>query len=239
MTSYFGVKELGRPEDWRAVSGAENWVPGRSAYELAHHWHAGHGFPAAVQRVFATAGEPFSGLIPKYGMVELPTFLDIVRAPSRTDLMLYCRTRNDEPFVIAVEGKATEPFDKPLNLWVRDGGSEPTRSRTRRLQFLSDLLGTPVSPDETFGYQLVHRTAAVVSECVLQGVNAGLVLVHSFSEANPINWPHFQQFAQLLGLTIPDGGKDAVHGSVPLGPRRDVAVSFAWICDQPVPPPMA
>ena len=81
--------------------------------------------------------------------------------------MLYCRTQKDEPVVIGVEGKATETFDNPVTKWIRDGGIEPTESRVRRLQFLADLLGKPIPRDATFGYQLVHRTASVVSECIL------------------------------------------------------------------------
>jgi hypothetical protein len=234
MPYFYGVCDLRRVEDWSAVVGHQNWVPTRSAFELAHKWQGCDGFPSRVKAILTAAGEPFAGLSSLYGMVEMPTFLDTLKAPSRTDVMLHCRTQNDEPLVIGVEGKATEPFGDPVNVWVRNCDPEPTPSRSRRLRFLSDLLCVRVCEEATFGYQLVHRTACVVSECILQGAEIGVVLIHSFSELNTQNWDHFRAFTRLLGMSIQDNEKDVLKGPARLGPNQEVAVHFAWVRDQPV-----
>lgn len=234
MPRFFGVCELGRTEDWRAIVGSDKWVPTCSAFELAHKWHGCEKFPNRVQSVLATFGAPFAGLSIRYGMVEMPTFLDTLNAPSRTDLMLYCRTRNKELVVMGVEGKATEPFGPPVRKWVRGGRGNPTPSRARRLRFLSDILGVDIPVDAEFGYQLIHRTACVVSECILHGAKVGLVVVHSFSERNPKNWRDFCDFAKTIGISIDDGDKDVLKGGATLGPKKEVAMHLAWVCDQPV-----
>ena len=73
MPIFYGVRELGRADHWREVVGGDKWVPGRSAYELAYKWQGCDGLPDRVKSVLSAAGEPFSRLIVRYGMVELPT----------------------------------------------------------------------------------------------------------------------------------------------------------------------
>ena len=103
MPRFYGVKDLGSVADWQANANAAHWVRGHSAYELAHSWASCDRFPPRVK----AALQPLSReLVPQYGIVEMPTFLDTPKAPSRTDLMLYCRTAADEPAVIGVEGKS-------------------------------------------------------------------------------------------------------------------------------------
>jgi hypothetical protein len=228
MPRFYGVKDLGSIADWQANANPSHWVRGHSAYELAHSWAGCAGFPARV----TAALQPLSReLSPQYGIVEMPTFLDTPKAPSRTDIMLYCRTAADEPAIIGIEGKSAERFDRPLNVWVRVGGTEPTPSRSRRLRFLSELLGAQIPPDSSFGYQLVHRAAATVSECLVRGAAFGIVLIQSFSSATPENWSDFQAFTRLLGVT--DIQKDILSDPVLLGPRHDMKMFFAWVSDEP------
>jgi hypothetical protein len=229
MPQFYGVKELNSLRDWEGIIPTKHWVPTRSAYELAHHWFGRDGFPARVAAVLQPA---FPRLIPSYGMVELPVFLDTAKAPSRTDIMFYCHTQGGNTVVVGVEGKSTEPFDDPVAIWVRDGQHTPTLSRTRRLQFLSKLLGVSISPDASFGYQLVHRTASVISECLLRGATSGIVVVHSFSNAASKNWSDFQLFTSTLGVS--DIQKDTLAGPIQLGPTHDLDMFFSWIRDSPI-----
>lgn len=227
MAHFYGIKDLASVADWQANAKREHWVRGHSAYELAHHWCGALRFPPRVEQVLA----PLGGLFPKYGFVEFPTFLDTANAPSRTDLMLYCRSAADEPVVIGVEGKSAERFDKPVKDWVRKGEQNPTPSRSRRLKYLSELLGVEISSEAEFGYQLVHRSAATVSECMVQGAAFGVVLIHSFSTATPENWSDFQAFTNAVGLSIVE--KDTLSKPVLLGPKRDVKMHFGWVSDRP------
>lgn len=89
MPQLYGVRNLGNTDDWIPIVGQQNWVPGHSAYELAHRWQGCNAFPPTINAVFANAGAPFAGMVSKYGIVELPTFLDTFKGPSRTDIMVH------------------------------------------------------------------------------------------------------------------------------------------------------
>src|ERR1043166_4254767 len=161
MADLYGVKKLNTTLDWQFVVGEDKWRPGRSAYELSDLWNRSGGFPDSLKQLFASSTDDrLHDLVPEYGLVEMPVFLDVPKAPSRTDIMAYYKQPSGGSVVVAIEGKATEPFDKPLSQWLRYKSADPTPTRSRRLKFLSDLLGVPISPDANFGYQLVHRTAS-------------------------------------------------------------------------------
>jgi len=236
MSTFFGIRELHSAEDWRQIveQDKREWRCGKSAYELAHHWQGCRGFPERVKAVLSCASDRrLQRLSAKYGFVEWPMFLDTFRAPSRTDVMVYCYTEAEELVVVGVEGKATERFAEPVRDWIRGGKEEPTPSRTRRLSYLSMQLGVDVPPDSTFGYQLVHRTASVVMEAILREAAAGIVLIHSFSDEAPENWCHFAQFTDVLG--VPCKEKDVLAGPAWLGPNRSLEVWFGWVSDHPTP----
>lgn len=184
MNTYYGVKPLNRIAEWEPIVSTKNWVPTRSAYELAHSWGAVDGFPDPVAK--ALANTEFAGLRVQHGVVEMPVYLDTFKAPSMTDLMVYCDGSDGKPVVIGVEAKADESFDKTVERWVRPKG-EMSPTRKARLAFLSDGLGIEISTDSELRYQLLHRTYSVISEARRVRVAQGIVLVHSFSDANPQN----------------------------------------------------
>lgn len=138
MATFYGMLKLGKPEDWERLAGEGKWVKTRSAYELAYAWHGANGIPAGVKSAFDQSGiSELSGLNLEIAFVEKPSFLDTPIGPSMTDTMGYARNRNKDPVILAVEGKATESFGLPVNIWVRGGGQapDPVPSRIRRLQF--------------------------------------------------------------------------------------------------------
>jgi hypothetical protein len=233
MTQFYAVRKLDRVADWKDIVTAKNWVPTRSAYELAHAWQGRRGFPPSIRKALDSAGPPFSSLRVRYGLVEMFVLLDTLQAPSRTDLMLYCRTSNDEPVVIAVEAKATEKFDNPIHIWVRGRASTAKRTRIRRLKFLSELVGIEFAPDSPLRYQLLHRTASAVSESLLHGASVCALIVHSFADCAD-NWSDFAAFTEALGIRSIQQG--VLSAPVLLGPRQDITAHFLWITDQPVTP---
>ncbi len=92
MALFYGYKRLGSVEDWRGLAGDDKWVAGRSAYELAHAWHAAGGLPAKMREALDASGhERLKGLDLDLCLVEKPVFLDTRRAPSMTDVMAYGR----------------------------------------------------------------------------------------------------------------------------------------------------
>ena len=43
MAAFYGYRRLSRPDDWAGLAGDGKWVPGRSAFELAHAWQGAGG----------------------------------------------------------------------------------------------------------------------------------------------------------------------------------------------------
>ncbi len=230
----FGVKQLKVLEDWRDVVSKKNWVPSRSAYELAVRWQKAPQFPKKVTELLNTTSErAFQGLRRNYVVVEMPTFLDTLKAPSWTDLMVYAHNEDGEPIVIGVEGKTDEPFAERVQFWVRDSSDlerQPKETRLRRLKFLSRILRVTLEPNCRLRYQLLHRTAALLLEAEKVGAKAALVLIHSFDDAKPDNWNDYVSFLNQLGIQNPE--KMKIAGPVSLGHDFDINMFFGWVHDE-------
>lgn len=233
MTLFYGYKRLGRVDDWKGLAGEDKWVATRSAYELAHCWHECKGLPEPIQNVFASAGhEVLRGLSVDLCLVEKPVFLDTRMGPSMTDLMAYGRNSSGDAIVVAVEGKADEPFASRVSTWVRGDGKDVTPdspirpTRARRLEFLSKHLATNVLPDSTLRYQLLHRTVSAVLEAQLHGAAAAVVLVHAFGPEAPENISDFSDFLRFLGGQAVVNRQ--VSGPFRLGEQRELPTFFLW-----------
>jgi hypothetical protein len=233
MTIFYGCKRLVTADDWRGLAGDDKWVAGRSAYELAHCWQPNGGLPAPIASALDASGhEALRGLSIDHCMVEKPVFLDSRVAPSMTDLMAYGRNAKGDPVVVAVEGKADEPFGSRVRAWVRGDEKDPAttaaprKTRLRRLEFLSRHLGTDIPPDSPLRYQLLHRTASAVLEAQLHGAAAALVLIHAFGPESRDNRADFSQFLSEMGG---EGlSKGAVAGPYALGEQRSLPTYFLW-----------
>ncbi len=223
----YGYVELKTAADWAQVVGAKNWKQGYSAYELAQAWASGN-FPAAVQAVLNSVPSPFpKPLTPDYMLVEKPVFLDNHKAPSMTDIMVYCNMKTVEPFVLAVEGKANEAFDKTVADWILDGTAAPKPTRVHRLDFLRRELGVDVPEDSTLRYQLIHRSVSALLESGLHGEVSCMLLIHSFGGKTPTNWTDYVAFLNHIGIANPV--KNVVSGPVKLGQNKDKDFYAAWI----------
>ena len=224
----YGYIRLEEAADWKQVVGESKWRPGYSACELAQAWEKGE-FPAEVQTVLNSAPAPFpKPLIPNYMLVEKPVFLDNQKAPSMTDIMVYCNMQSAEPFIIAVEGKANEPFgNDTVADWALNKMPTPTPTRAARLEFLSRELGVPVPDDSPLRYQLIHRSVSALLESGLHGATSCMLLVHSFGEHTNSNWTDYAAFLNHIGIANPV--KNAVSGPVKLGQNNDKNFYAAWI----------
>lgn len=233
----YGVRELKSPGEWKYVVGPDKWRRQCSAFELAYKWHPARNFPPAVAHVLQAAGSPtiLRNLTVRYCLVEWPVFLDTDKAPSRTDLMVYARTKDKNAVIVGVEGKAREPFGPRVDAWVRglsDGqptaGVNPKPSRLRRLQFLNGVLGREVSADSKLRYQLLHRTGSVLMESRLQGAVAGLLIVHAFPGADG-SWADFEKFTTLLDIKAVRG---QLSEPAQFAGKPEVPMYFLWVDDQ-------
>jgi hypothetical protein len=217
-------------EDWRPVLGERNWEKQTySAFELAKKWWSGR-WPAEVARVLATgADSSLRGLRIRHAIAEKPVFLETSKAPSMTDLMIYCRTPANENVV--VEGKSRETFAQPIRDWVREGRLQPKPTRLRRLTFLNNTLGSNFTESSPIRYQLLHRTASVFLEAGLTGATAGIVLIHSFTADDGTNWRDFKEFVRELGGT--DAKKNQLIGPISGKSKPNIRLFMGWVSDSP------
>jgi hypothetical protein len=239
MATFFGMRRLGGPDQWKGLAGDGKWVPTRSAYELAYAWHGANGIPKGMKSAFSESGVTrLAGLQLEVGFVEKPTFLDTAIGPSMTDIMGYARNRDGEPVILAVEGKATETFGLPVRAWIRGDlpqpapETQPRASRIRRLKYLAERLGIEVDSESPLYYQLLHRTVAGIMEAALHGAVCAVLVVHSFApDDTDENWKAYSAFLGALGAHAPTKG--AVTGPIPLSAGLGIELYALWYQDKP------
>jgi hypothetical protein len=172
-----------------------------------------------VQAAFAESdlGElEFLAGIPEY-KVALPGG----NTASQTDLFVLARTQQSEPVVIAVEGKAREPFgDSVVADWRADGSPD----RETRLRFLLQVL--ELADDDALGayrYQLLHRTASPLIEARRLNASHAVMLVHSFGGHN-MWFDEYRQFASAIGADV---GIDRIARAT----RPKDSLFVGWVSD--------
>jgi hypothetical protein len=192
-TRFFPGKPFGTPHDARAflADPIRQWRPDHSAMELATSWVGANGFPASVEGVLRTS-ETYAGCELIEGFFEREVKLHTPGRASQTDLLLLVRLQ-DGLGVVAVEGKAHEPFDKLVSEW------NTTKGTQARLENLCAELGLDASAVESLRYQLLHRTVSALIEAERYGASEALMLVHSFDPGDA-SLSDYQQFAAAMAL---------------------------------------
>lgn len=238
MAQFFGMQKLAGPDSWKGLAGEDKWRATRSAYELAYAWHGAGGIPRRIRNIFAASGHhEIARLELEIGVVEKPVFLDTAVAPSMTDIMGYARNAAGEPVIRAVEGKATESFGLPVRAWVRGdvpvpaADVAPRPTRVRRLRFLAERLGLPADVESPLYYQLLHRTVSAILEATLAGASAAVLLVHSFTKDDTVNWAAYVAFIEALGA--PEPAKDVVTGPLSVPSTPGLKLFALWHADEP------
>lgn len=142
-----------------------------------------------------------------------------------TDLFVLGRCAAGELTTIAVEGKVSESFDKPIREWIADprGNRE---NRQRRLNGLAGLLELHEADLADAPYQLLHRAAVPLLEASRFNAAHAVLLVHSFSPERA-HLDDYQTFAGLFDLS----GEPGVVQSV--APRHGVELHLCWVADEP------
>ena len=208
------VRHLGKQE--------KHWKQGRSAHALAYAWHDRIDFPPAIDQALRTHGIFRSAQLID-GFFERQTDLGSPGRPSQTDLLAIIGV-NDGLAILAVEGKAGEPFGKYVQQW-RDGsdGKEP------RLEGLCKILGLSPETAMPLRYQLLHRAASAILEAQRYRAKTAALLVHSFSD-DKNGFADFGAFLQALGFEAPVPG-------ILAGPivRDGVSLYAGWVQDEAPP----
>jgi hypothetical protein len=179
ITSLEEWGQLGKP------ASDHHWKPGRSAYELAADWIE-RGADARMRALLEAGGLAPVELIE--GTAEKRThFDDNPRGPRNHDLLVRARYAA-EPLVIAVEGKADEPFDKPLWRWRSDAlRKSPESGAPKRLDDLTQLFfGTTIDKDRDWpaiacvGYQLLSALAGTLADARIEQAPRAVLVIHEF-----------------------------------------------------------
>ncbi|MGD0166905.1 MAG: hypothetical protein ABSC51_06395 [Gaiellaceae bacterium] len=224
------------PECWKAglAQPEKQWKTGKSAKTLASCWQAANDFPLSVRRVFEESSEkPLHDLEMLLAIPEWKVPLPGGRHASQNDVFVLARATNGL-VVIMVEGKVDEPFDQPVQEWLRtergnrknesdthQAGVEPSQGKSDRLDYLCQLLGLSRSGVLDLRYQLLHRTASALIEAKRFTAPLALTLVHSFSPT-ALWLEDYKAFAAALGA---QAEKDAITH---VGTRNGIELYLGW-----------
>ncbi len=203
ITSHFYIPSTS-PGDWRCLLEKPNlhWKTGRSAKTLAYCWEESMDFPNSVKQVFRKS--KFSIFQDTKILLAFPEYkvpLTGGDTASTNDIFILAKG-HDQLISIAVEGKVSEPFDKPVFEWKADMG----RGKLPRLHYLCNLLGLDETQVDQIYYQLIHRTASAIIEANKFKANNALMLVHSFGHGDKqkSNHTEYCRFLKLFGIAKAD-----------------------------------
>jgi hypothetical protein len=213
------------PSDWRRLlaNPSTQWVRGKSAYELAVAWEAARkterGLPPAVASVL-DEHELTRGARLLLGLPELQVEFPGGGHQSQTDLWALLRT--DERLIsLAVEAKAGEPLDLPVEEWLR--GAPQNSGKPARLARLQDLLGLPGVDVALIRYQLLHRSAAALAMAERYRASVAVLVVQAFGgESDSRSKEDFSRFAEVMTCSGSGGLLNA-------GRATGVPLLLAWL----------
>lgn len=216
-TRFFAGKPLGTPHDARAylADPIRHWRPDHSALELATIWIGSDGFPPSVEDVLASSST-YAGCRLIEAFFEREVNLGTRGRPSQTDLLALVEL-TDGYGVIAVEGKAREPFGPLVSEWNDSPGKQT------RMEDLCEKLELDASDAGDLRYQLLHRTVSALLEASRYGAREALMLVHSFDPSDS-SIDAYQEFAAALGLD--NAAPNTITSAVV---RDEVTLRLGWV----------
>jgi hypothetical protein len=185
------VRHLGKQE--------EQWKEGHSAHALATVWFESNDFPPRVKTVLQS-NPVFQQAELVDAFMEREVELGSKGRPSQTDVLAIAGVGPERLAIVAVEGKAGEPFDKLVAEW-RDG----SKGKEARLGGLCEMLNLKTDRAIQLRYQLLHRAVSAILEAKRYRTDLAVLLVHSFSEDDK-GFKDFCEFLQGIGFSAPSAG---------------------------------
>ncbi len=202
--------------DWEHLAGpksANQWVDGRSAKELARAWleSGSHHYPDEV----ATLIESHHSFGPAISWEAEPEarlrFDAFAGEPRNSDLVIYA-TDAFGPYLLAVEGKADEPYGDTIAKTLKKAEERlalnPRSNGVQRIhQLLDSLFGKSLCEFPELGllrYQLLTACAGALAEAERKGMGRTIMLVHEFittktqDQFHARNHDDFSAFLRLL-----------------------------------------
>lgn len=215
----------GGPSAWRNFLAKPDmhWKTGYSAKTLAYCWEAENRLPREIAALIKT--------VPRYQdeepelLVAIPEWkvsLPGGSAKSQNDILALIGI-GDDLMVAVIEGKVSEPFDDPIEEWYVN----PSKGKTKRLQYLCDLLGMAFPPKGHLRYQLLHRAASAIIECKRFRGRTPAMIVHSFSPEK--KW--FEDYSVFVGEL---GGASEPDRMTEVLVSEGFGLLLGWACGDPV-----
>lgn len=218
--------------DWGNRAGpksAKQWKAGRSAMEVARAWLsvAPPALPAEVTASFASHSA-FGGITSWRGEPEVRLSLDGRRGETRnTDLLLEASDASGE-FLVAVEAKADESFDRTISeVLVAALEAKIANHASGALARVEELVETLLPPRETgtrdlgtLRYQLFTGAVGVLREAERRGLDRAVLLIHEFVTDETRDDLHVANASDLNAwLTRVSGGQfTRVEANTMVGP---------------------
>lgn len=186
---------------------SNQWVEGRSAMELARNWL--DGLPVEVQH--AIQSHPSFGPIHDWTAepeVALP-FDTFAGEPRNSDLVVTA-TDTHGAFLMGVEGKADEKFDKLLPdcfaASLEAKLKNQRSNRLARLEFLTQALFEVKQRGEPsvklIRYQLLTGCAGVLAEAIRSNVRRAVFLIHEFRTVLTDDAKHYSNGVDLDNFVL-------------------------------------
>ncbi len=207
------VRHLGKQE--------KHWKAGRSAHALTNLWHSSNGLPKSVLAVFRK-NSIFKSAILIDAFLERQVDLKTPGRNSQTDLLAVVGLQ-DRIAIMAVEGKAGEPFGEFVSRWLGAGED----NKKKRLVGLCKTLGILPSEAGPIRYQLLHRTASAIYEAQRYKTDLAIMLVQSFA-SDEKSFSDYRDFLKLMGVT------DKIYPDELYGPIvcENVSLYLSWIHEE-------
>jgi predicted nucleic acid-binding protein len=189
-------------DDWKLHAGPKldsQWKSGRSAMETARAWLApvSPDFPPEVASTLQSHPD-FARIVSWTGEPEVCLPLDMRRGETRnTDLLISARDDNGE-FLIAVEAKADESFDRMIKeVLVSALETKIAKPKSQALDRAVDLVqsllrereGAHASVGE-LRCQLFTGAVGVLREAERRGIGRAVLLIHEFVTDETIDSKH-------------------------------------------------
>ncbi len=170
----------------------EHWKAGRSAHALSNTWFSSTELPHSVRSLFDT-NPTFKSAELIDAFLEREVDLGTAGRHSQTDLLAIVAVE-DRLAVVAVEGKAGEPFGEYVREWL-----DESEGKDARLAALCSTLGMSADEARPVRYQLLHRAASAVYETRRYRSSLAVLLIQSFAQ-DDASFADFADFLRALGI---------------------------------------
>jgi hypothetical protein len=190
-TNARGVHVISTLEEWYTYAppkSPSHWRAGRSAMEIARAW-LGNGdgsLPEEVAAIVSSHPE-FGAVVSWSAEPEARLHFDSFAGEPRNSDLLVLAEDNFGPYLIAVEGKADEPYGETVGKAAVNAAKRllenPRSNGMARLEQLATALLPPGIPSEILNalrYQLLTACAGAVAEANRRGLARAVMLVHEF-----------------------------------------------------------